>query len=260
MKKNIIISSVLCAAIATASSVVLAAEEPKLIATAPDVNEEIIVGVPQISVNGEVVDLSNSNLSQYIFESNGNVMVPLRAVAEKMGYIVNWNGDEYSFTVEDDNWKVKAYINNDSYYGVTKIENAVGMTAPQAYGSAPQLIESRTYVPAQMFELLGYTYSSVGQFVNFISTKADTIIDKDGNEYSNNTLIISVAADAPEEKAVNFLKSKGLEILEKMDNLKMYTVKLEKPMEADELDNYIIELEKSEYILAANKNYILHLD
>lgn len=107
---------------------------------------------------------------------------------------------------------------------------------------------------------MGYGYSSVGQFVNFINTKADTIIDKERNEYSNNTLIISVAADAPEEKIVNFLKSKCLEIVEKMDNLKMYTVKLEKPMTASELDNYIIELEKSEYILAANKNYILHLD
>ena len=41
------------------------------------------------------------------------------------------------------------------------------MTAPQSYGTAPQIIEGRTFVPAKKFELMGYQYNAVGQFVNF---------------------------------------------------------------------------------------------
>ena len=41
------------------------------------------------------------------------------------------------------------------------------MTAPQSYGAAPRLIEDTTFVPAKMFELMGYQFSIVGQFVNF---------------------------------------------------------------------------------------------
>ena len=258
MKKNMIISSVLCATMLTTPITALAVEnEPKLIATAVT-EEKVIVGVPQITVNGEAIDLSKSNLSQYLFEENGNVMVPLRAIAEKMGYTVTWNGENSSFSVENDTWKVTAYIDEDHYYGVTKIENAVGMTAPQSYGTAPQLVEDRTFVPAKMFELMGYSYTSVGQFVNF--TNVHTIIDNEGNEYSNNTLIISVAPDAKKSDITKLFEAKRLEIINEMNNLKMYTVKLEKPMTADEMDMYIDELEKSECIVAVSKNYIMHLD
>lgn len=109
-----------------------------------------------------------------------------------------------------------------------------------------------------MFELLDYSYSSVGQFVNF--AKADTIIDEMGQEYSNDTLIISVDVNAAEADIINLFKSNELEIIYKMDNLKMYTVKLKNPMTADDLDAYIAELEKNENILAVNKNYIMQLD
>lgn len=68
----------------TSLTALAAEEEPMLIAPAPEA-EEFIVGIPQITVNGEEVDFSKNNLSQYIFETNGNTMVPLRAVAEKNG-------------------------------------------------------------------------------------------------------------------------------------------------------------------------------
>lgn len=258
MKKNTIIGLSLCAVMAVGSITALAAEsEPLLISPAP-AESETIIGTPQITVNGNAIDLSKSNLSQYIFETNGNVMVPLRAVAEKMGYTVSWDGENYAFIAENDDWKVTAYIGADLYYGVTKIKDAVGMTAPLSYGAAPQLMDGRTFVPAKMFELMGYSCNSVGQFVDF--TNIHTIIDKDGREYSNDTLIISVAADAKESDILNLFKAKGLEVINKMDNLKMYTVKLEKSMTADEMDALIAELEKSECILAANKDYIMHLD
>lgn len=135
-----------------------------VIAPAPAA-EETLDGVQTITVNNEAVDFSGTNLSQYIFEENGNVMVPVRAVAEKMGFTVGWDADNQAVTVGDETWEVMAYIGLDNYVGVSK--TAIGMTAPQSYGSAPQLIEDTTFVPAKMFELMGYTYHAVGQFVDF---------------------------------------------------------------------------------------------
>ena len=170
MKKIWIIGLTLCAVMTATSFTALAAEkEPMLIAPAPTA-DEMVVGVPQITVNGEAVDFSKSNLSQYLFEENGNVMVPLRAVAEKMGFTVGWDGEKQAVTVGNNDWETVIYIGKDSYVGVTKIKDAVGMSAPQSYGAAPQLVEDTTFVPAKMFELMDYSYSSIGQFVDF--TKA----------------------------------------------------------------------------------------
>ena len=166
MKKNIITSIILSAVIASTSAVFASKNEPILTAPVPAENE-IITGTPQITVNGEAVDLSTTNLSQYIFSVNENVMVPVRAVAEKMGFTVDWNGEKQSVTVGNDSWEVVLQIGADSYYGVTKIKDAVGMTALQSYGAAPQIVENTTFVPAKMFELIDYKCSTIGQFVNF---------------------------------------------------------------------------------------------
>lgn len=147
------------------------AEEPMLIAPAPTENEDII-GVPEITVDGEKLDLSKLNVSHYMYTENENTLVPLRVIAEKMGYTVSWDDKDKEVKVGNDEWEVVFNIGVDSYYGVTKIKDAVGMTAPQSYGVLPKLADNTTYVPAKMFELMGYEFSSVGQFANF--TKAGT--------------------------------------------------------------------------------------
>lgn len=164
MNKKIISSIILSAMVLSNAAVFAAESEPIVIAPAP-ATEETLDGVQTITVNNETVDFSSANLSQYIFEENGNVMVPVRAVAEKMGFTVGWDGENQAVTVGDETWEVKAYIGLDNYVGVSK--TAIGMTAPQSYGAAPLLIDETTFVPAKMFELLDYTYQAVGQFVNF---------------------------------------------------------------------------------------------
>lgn len=145
---------------------------PVLISSAPSA-EETIVGVPQISVDGNAVDLSKLDVSQYMYTENDNTLVPLRAVAEKMGYKVDWNEADNSVSVNNDEWEVVLEIGVDSYFGVTKIKDAVGMTAPQTYGTAPKIIDDTTYVPAKMFELMGYDFSSVGQYASFTKAGAN---------------------------------------------------------------------------------------
>ena len=165
MNKKMISGIILSTMVLSNAAVFAAVSElPIVIAPAPAA-EEALDGVQTITVNNEAVDLSSANLSQYMFEENGNVMVPVRAVAEKMGFTVGWDGENQAVTVGDVSWEVKAYIGLDNYTGVSK--TAIGMTAPQSYGAAPQLIEDTTFVPAKMFELLDYTYQAVGQFVDF---------------------------------------------------------------------------------------------
>ena len=173
MKKKFV-SSVLLAAMVFGSSSAFAADTdlPVLISSAPSA-EETIVGVPQISVDGNAVDLSKLDVSQYMYTENDNTLVPLRAVAEKMGYKVDWNEADNSVSVNNDEWEVVLEIGVDSYFGVTKIKDAVGMTAPQTYGTAPKIIDDTTYVPAKMFELMGYDFSSVGQYASFTKAGAN---------------------------------------------------------------------------------------
>ena len=164
MNKKIISGIILSAMVLTNAAVFAAESEPLEITPVPAA-EETLDGVQIITVNNEAVYFSGVSLSQYIFEENGNAMVPVRAIAEKMGFTVGWDDENQAVTVGDETWEVKAYIGLDNYVGVSK--TAIGMTAPQSYGAAPQLIEDTTFVPAKMFELMGYTYHAVGQFVDF---------------------------------------------------------------------------------------------
>ncbi|MGN1350692.1 MAG: copper amine oxidase N-terminal domain-containing protein [Anaerovoracaceae bacterium] len=169
MKKKMIVSLLLTSLLVSTSAVFAAepAEKSNANAVVEPISAVEPIGVPQITVDGTAVDLEKTGLSQYMFEENGKVMVPVRAVAEAMGFQVEWNAQDKSVSVADDEWEVLLTVGIDSYVGVTKIEGACGMTAPQSYGAAPVILESATYVPADMFELHGYTFSAQGQFVSF---------------------------------------------------------------------------------------------
>ena len=194
MKKKLI-SCALIAAMALSTAPAFAADTevvtedtPMLISAevtenTPEVTaSETLIGAPEISVDGAKIDLSKLNLSQYMYTENGQTMVPLRIVAETMGYTVGWSAKDNAVTISNDEWQVVLNIGVDSYYGVTKIKDAVGMTAPQTYGVAPQLIENTTFVPAKMFELMGYDFSIYGAFASF--TKAG-VTDGDSVQIPN---------------------------------------------------------------------------
>lgn len=180
MKK--LVKAMLVCGMITSMTAAVQADEPTVISPAPNA-EEVLVGQQQIRVDGENVDLSKLDLSTYIYSKNDNVMVPLRAVAEKMGCSVAWDAEKQAVTVGDDEWEIVLNIGEDSYYGVTKIKDAVGMTAPQTYGFSPEIVEDRTFVPAKMFELMGYTYNSVGQYVDFEKAGGQTQISNPFTEY-----------------------------------------------------------------------------
>lgn len=102
---------------------------------------------------------------------NGVVLVPLRAVAEELGFKVEWNGSDDSVKIDNGEVNTTLRIGVDSYYKASS--TAIGLTAPFSFGAAPMLIDEKTYVPAELFGLL-YSDSetvSIDGDTLFVNTK-----------------------------------------------------------------------------------------
>lgn len=89
---------------------------------------------------------------------SGTATIPVAAVAQALGYEVTYTpGTDPLVTVESDTFRVELRL-GQPIFGVTKIEGAVGMTAPMDYGVDPYAVEpGTTWAPAQLFEMLGRT-------------------------------------------------------------------------------------------------------
>lgn len=107
-----------------------------------------------VTVMGRALDLQA--VGSDVYAKNGNLMIPLRAVAEALGYKVEWNNEDRSAELTNKQFGMKIFIGRDSYARYTTMTDTVGMTAPQTFGAAPELVNSVTFVPAKAFELLYY--------------------------------------------------------------------------------------------------------
>lgn len=97
-------------------------------------------------------------------------LVPVRAVAEALGLTTSYEevGSARNVTVESDTFAVHMTAGLDNIYGVTKLEDAVGMTAPQSYGAAPYIENpGTTWAPASLFEMLGVTITDADGVLTF---------------------------------------------------------------------------------------------
>ncbi|MBQ9267181.1 MAG: hypothetical protein IJ217_02725 [Clostridia bacterium] len=96
------------------------------------------------------------------------------------------------------------------------------------------------------------------------NTNIEEIGEIDGNsdlqQYSKNTLIISVDVAATKDEVMKLFEEYHLEIIYDYENFNMYAVKTERDMSIEELDNLIAELESNEYVLSAEKDSIIQLD
>lgn len=139
MKNKKIVSMLLGGMMAVMSVMPAMAEETMLISTLDSYN---------IKVNEESLDLGS--LTPY--EKNGNVMIPLAKVAEKLGFKVEWLGDEECVKLDNGEVYTKLHINEDNYYMASS--TMIGMSAPTSLGVAPEIKGDRTYVPAKLFTIL----------------------------------------------------------------------------------------------------------
>lgn len=88
---------------------------------------------------------------------DGVAMVPLRKVAEQMGFTVTWNNEERSIHLTDGKLQTTVTIGQDLYFYSSAAEKMIGMSKPSPLGAAPVLTNETTFVPAELFALLGAT-------------------------------------------------------------------------------------------------------
>ena len=109
-------------------------------------NEEVVPNY-EMSVNGE-------DILGEVIDKDGVKMLPLRAVCETMGMIVDWHEETNSVTVSDKNISAHLTLDINSYNGV---ELAV----------APELINDKTYVPMSFFaEILNAEFDNSNFEIN----------------------------------------------------------------------------------------------
>ena len=118
--------------------------------------------------------------SGYTLQVNGSdtdidvcVMVPLRALAEELGFTVVWNGD--SIRVDTGDVHTDVTLGVDRYVITTSKEGMVGMSAPFSLGCAPYATNGVTYVPLSLFDaLLGNREDAITGDSGVISIQTDT--------------------------------------------------------------------------------------
>ncbi|MCL1787906.1 MAG: copper amine oxidase N-terminal domain-containing protein, partial [Defluviitaleaceae bacterium] len=95
----------------------------------------------ELTLNGDIVVNGELIESAYApFIEDGIIMVPLRVVAEALGYDVSWNSELRS---------VQLGVAVQLWIGQT--EAHFGRMAPIALSTAPVIVESHTFVPMDFF-------------------------------------------------------------------------------------------------------------
>jgi|LGOV01.1.fsa_nt_gb hypothetical protein len=103
----------------------------------------IISDETELIINEEKMIFSDYAIEPY---DKGDVkMLPLRAISESLGFDVTWNGSDKSINVDRETEHFKVFIGKDAY-----ILNEV----VTALDTAPEIVESRTFVPHTFFEKL----------------------------------------------------------------------------------------------------------
>lgn len=90
------------------------------------------------------VQVNGQNLADTGYlDQGGETMLPLRAVAEAMGFQLQWNAEAYSVELRKDNIFTTVKT-GENQYAVNKMLKKLE--------AAPALVESKLYVPASFFE------------------------------------------------------------------------------------------------------------
>lgn len=138
-----------------------------------------------IYINGQL--LENANL----IKENGKTLMPVRAIFEKLGYEIDYDVNNKIISMS----KMPHYIT----FSTTKDAYTFSRMAPQPLGQAPIVKEGVTYVPVELFDLMGMEVKLTSNNVLYIgygveqeestSAKKEQIIIKEIDE-KNNTITV----------------------------------------------------------------------
>lgn len=103
------------------------------------------LSIPALAGNTAVY-VDGEKVSDNAYNEGINIMVPLRSVAEKLGYDVSWDKEHGGVKLDDGEVNTVVYIGEDNYYMASS--TAIGMSAPTSLGAAPVIKDDMTFVPA----------------------------------------------------------------------------------------------------------------
>lgn len=132
------------------------------------------LSIPAFAGNTAVY-VDGEKVSDNAYNEGTNIMVPLRSVAEKLGYDVSWDKEHGGVKLDDGEVNTVVYIGEDNYYMASS--TAIGMSAPTSLGAAPVIKDDMTFVPAGLFNVLACgenTYTAENGKITF--TKEETLV------------------------------------------------------------------------------------
>lgn len=117
-----------------------------------------------VYVNGEVAGT--------FIKKGDKLLVPVRTIAEGLGYTVEWKGESKTIVLTKGAQYVTMSVGVDGY--------TVAKTAPMPLGAAPEVVDGKTYVPYELFADLMEISATVNEdkveFVNVEETKGVGVV------------------------------------------------------------------------------------
>ncbi len=110
-------------------------------------NAGLLKETAKLYVNGTELSIAETEL----FGKYEEVMVPLKVVAEQLGFTVEWIGETRTIVMRKGGLWTEIQIGYDSYLKEGEVPNGL---PPVHFGVAPALVNDRTYVPAVYFDYL----------------------------------------------------------------------------------------------------------
>lgn len=122
-----------------------------------------------ITVDNDMV-IYTSDLPYSAYKEGESVMVPLRKIAEALGYTVEWSSDSGKITVISDSYITELYSGDTATILTDKSlssQNAQNIELEKA----PIIHDGHTYVPLTFFTCFGNTASLNGTSITIMPTK-----------------------------------------------------------------------------------------
>lgn len=161
--KKLLTATLSLALLAATALPALAADDSPLIAPAPDAAP---AAAEETAPAGYAVEIDGEDSG-----ARACIMVPLRAIAEKLGFTVDW--DSGVVTVTGPERYAQLTVGEDRYFAAPTQEGMAGASL-FSLGCAPVLMNDVTYVPVELFDaLLGCREGTVVLEGNTIKINTD---------------------------------------------------------------------------------------
>lgn len=115
-----------------------------------------------VKVQASQLLLDDMVFTDKLHYTNGVAMVPVRIVAEELGFDVKWEPASQTIHLTNGKIQTNLTVGLDSYFYSTALSGMVGMIAPVSFGAAPEWQKDGIYVPADLFDMLGATVTING--------------------------------------------------------------------------------------------------